>query len=139
MRAFISQATAIAAFTLLMAEPGSAYCNKVGIICQHTGFWNVYVSIPGGDAWGEDYTGSDPATEIIQANAQKVVRRLWECGIDGQITNSSWVEGFRRNLVIVLAGPYGSASSAASELRAAQNCGLTGYTKFGVWNEPGGE
>lgn len=138
-RTFVGQATAVAAFTLLLAAPASAYCNKVGGICQQTGLWNVYVSIPGGDAWSEDYTGSEPATEIIQAKAQKVVRRLAGCGINGQITNSSWVKGFRRNLVIVLSGPYGSAASAAGELRAAQNCGLTGYTKFGIWNEPGAE
>ena len=130
---------AVAALTLFIAAPAGAYCNKVGGICQHKGFWNVYVSIPGGDAWSEDYTGSDSSTEVMQAKAQNVVRQLSGCGIDGQITNSSWVKGFRRNLVIVLSGPYDSASSAAGELRAARNCGLNGYTKFGIWNEPGAE
>ena len=68
-----------------------------------------------------------------------MARSLSGCGIDGQITNSSWVKGFCRNLVIVLSGPYGTASRTAEDLRAAQNCGITGYTKSGIWNEPGVE
>ena len=138
-RSFINPTTVVVLFAFLMAAPANAHCNKVGGSCQHTGLWNVYASIPGGDAWGEDYSGTDPATEVIQAKAETFVRRLSGCGINGQITNSSWVKGFRGDLVIVLSGPHDTASTAANELRAARNCGLSGYTKFGIWNEPGAE
>ena len=90
------------------------------------------MSLPGGDARGEEYIVSYPTTEIIRGKAQKVVRRVSGCGIDGQITNSSWVKGLRHNLGIVLLDPDSSASSPAGELKAAQNCGLTDYTKLGI-------
>jgi len=137
--AFIRQALPVAALTLLMSLPANAYCNQAGGVCRHTGLWNVYVSIPGGDAWADDYVGEYTATRIIHEKAEKVVRSLSGCGIDGQITNSSWVKGFGRNYLIVLSGPFDSKSSASNELRAARNCGLNGYTKFGIWDEPGAE
>ena len=66
-------------------------------------------------------------------------RRLKNCLVDSTVSNSSWVEGFRGNLVIVVSGPYPTSSAAVADLSASRRCGLSGYAKFGVMNEAGTE
>jgi hypothetical protein len=95
--------------------------------------------MPGGEAWGEDYAGTNPNNVATDDKARMISKRISQCGVDGQVTNSSWVAGFRRNLVVVLTGPYSWKSAAPEHLSAARNCDVSGYTKFGVWNEPGAE
>lgn len=130
---------ALGSFVLFFNQSVIAACNLVGGTCRHAGFWNIFASFPGGDAWADDYVGNNPATLTVSRQAEEVQRRLKNCLVDSTVANSSWVEGFRGNLVIVVSGPYPTSSAAAAELSASRRCGLSGYSKFGVMNEPGAE
>ena len=135
----ISKRTPLIFSLLALATNTKAECNAVGGSCQHRGFWNIYASIPGGDAWAADYVGNDPSSVRITRQAESIQNRMKNCGVTTTIANSSWVAGFRGDLVIVVSGPYTSSSAASYDLQAARQCGVNGYSKFGIMNEPGGE
>jgi hypothetical protein len=139
MKRILGRLFFVVCLTLSGASGAEAFCDKIGESCVHEGFWNVYAAAPGGDAWAEDYVGTQQSTLKLQSMAEAVVQGLSECGIKAEITNSSLVRGFRPDLVIVMSGPYASKDAAAMDVTAARSCGGEGYTKFGVWSEPGAE
>lgn len=124
---------------MVLSAGAKAECTMAGVPCQHRGFWNIYASMPGGDAWAADYTGRSPTTVRVTRQAEAIQARVKSCGVAATIANSSWVAGFRGDLVIVLSGPYPSSSVASYDLSAARQCGVNGYSKFGVMDEPAGE
>ena len=99
---------------------------------QQRGFWNIYASIPGGDLWESNY---QPQAGRLTRQAKSIQDQLDTCGIITVMANSSWVVGFRPDLVIVISGPFPSANNAAFDLSLARRCGILGYSKFGILNE----
>lgn len=119
--------------------PVNAACNVVGGFCEQRGYWNVFVSFPGGDEWASDYVGNNRKTLELNEKANSIISVLEHCSLKAFVTNSTFVDGFRGDLVVVLSGPYTSLSQAKLDLSKARKCGISGYSKFGVFLEPGGE
>ena len=101
-----------------------------------SGYWNIYASIPNGDRWEVDRDGSDPIAIKADRQAKQVVARLGSCGIDGQLSNSSWLLGFTPNYLIVHSISFRNVNSAKGDLQRAKQCGINGYTKPGTMNVP---
>ena len=100
-------------------------------------YWNIYSSIPNGDRWEFDRIGSDPVAIRADRQAKQIVSQLRSCGIDSQLSNSSWFSGFTRNYLIVHSNSFRNANAAKGELQQAKQCGINGYTKPGTMNVPG--
>lgn len=113
-----------------------AECTSNGEL-ECSGYWNIYASAPNGDRWELDRDGSDPVALRADRQAKQIVARLGVCGVDSQLSNSSWFTGFTRNYLIVHSNSFRSVNAAKGELQRAKQCGVSGYTKSGVMNLPG--
>ena len=123
-------------FIFVIAPSANALCSSNNEP-ECSGFWNIYVSIPGGDRWDYDKMGRDPVSRRLAAPAESLVQRLKNCGLSVGIGNSSWIRGFRPDLIIVFSGSYASARFASTDLDIARRCGVNGYTKYGSMQVPG--
>ena len=102
-----------------------------------SGYWNIYASIPNGDRWEFDRDGSDSVAIMADRKAKQIVAHLGACGVNSQLSNSSWFSGFTRDLLIVHSNPFNNENAAKVELVRAKQCGINGNTKFGKMNLPG--
>lgn len=123
-------------FITSFSNPSRAECTSNGEP-ECSGYWNIYASIPNGDRWELDHIGSDPVAIKADRQAKAIQARLEACGINSELSNSSWFSAFTRNLLIVHSQAFGQSNLAKSELQRAKVCGLTGYTKLGVMSPPG--
>jgi hypothetical protein len=117
---------------------GSECCNHLSNSFEYpcSGYWNVFASIPDGDRWEHEKVGHDPIASNADRQARSIEGKLKRCGIGSMLINSTRILGFRENLLVVVTGVYRSQQEAASELKAAKQCGHVGYTKAGSWSVP---